>query len=332
MSLELTCRAPRPPFVAPGEAELHVRDMSATFSADLTLDMAQRQLAGHGQWLPVDGGTSGPLGDLVEQNSTGPLRLGFGAWRDLLLGVQFTNGRGELITAGGRTVKNVAGYDLTKFMVGQHGVFGRVVTLTVRTYRRPTGAVLVRQPPSTDILPKLLVTDLRPQWAALTREALLLGYLGDETTLDWYAAAVGTMNPLEVSRRSLEQDVEHRRALWAGDAGSAADDIGFRAALPPANVLDFGARLGSIPWAADAAFGVVVGQVPSFTPDAAQVLRAAAARAGGTVTFIREPDGFAGPSTFDCESTNPAERQIIERLKAAFDPDGTLAPLRWQRR
>ena len=66
----------------------------------------------------------------LEMNSTGPLRLGFGAWRDLLLGAQFYNGRGELITAGGRTVKNVAGYDLTKFMVGQRGVFGRLLTLT----------------------------------------------------------------------------------------------------------------------------------------------------------------------------------------------------------
>ena len=77
-----------------------------------------------------------------EQNSTGPLRLGYGAWRDLLLGVQFTNGRGELITAGGRTVKNVAGYDLTKFMVGSHGVFGRLVTITTRTYRRPDRALV----------------------------------------------------------------------------------------------------------------------------------------------------------------------------------------------
>ena len=65
-----------------------------------------------------DGATKA-LGRLVEHNSSGPLRLGYGAWRDLLLGCQFHNGRGELITAGGRTVKNVAGYDLTKFMVGQ---------------------------------------------------------------------------------------------------------------------------------------------------------------------------------------------------------------------
>ncbi len=137
-------RLARSPLVAPGESDLHQRDMTATFSVDLTLGQVQSQLAAIGQWLPIDGDPSVTLATLVETNSTGPLRLGYGAWRDLLLGVQFTNGRGELITAGGRTVKNVAGYDLTKFMVGQSGVFGRLVTITARTYRRPVSALLVR--------------------------------------------------------------------------------------------------------------------------------------------------------------------------------------------
>src|SRR5215212_8366616 len=139
-------RPQRPPIVSPGDMELHERDMTATFSADVTLAAAQERLAAIGQWLPVDGDASWTLGRLVEINSTGPLRLGYGAWRDLLLGCQFLNGAGELITAGGRTVKNVAGYDLTKFMVGQGGVFGRLVTLTTRTYRRPTVALLARFP------------------------------------------------------------------------------------------------------------------------------------------------------------------------------------------
>ena len=121
---EIHYRPRRGDLVPPGGVELHARDMTATFAADVTLGEAQRRLAEIGQWLPVDGDPAAALGDLVSFNSTGPLRLGYGAWRDLLLGVQFTNGRGELITAGGRTVKNVAGYDLTKFMVGQHGVFG----------------------------------------------------------------------------------------------------------------------------------------------------------------------------------------------------------------
>src|SRR5687767_15175859 len=135
--------------------------MTATFSADLTLVDAQAKLGETDQWLPIDGDPSQTLGQLVEQNSTGPLRLGYGAWRDLLLGCQFHNGRGELITAGGRTLKNVAGYDLTKFMIGQRGVFGRVITVTTRTYRGPEAAAVARFEPDGRVVGRLLISPCR---------------------------------------------------------------------------------------------------------------------------------------------------------------------------
>src|SRR5205814_5332546 len=165
---EIEYRVDRTPLVPPGGADLQVRDMTATFSTDVTLAEAQTRLAEIGQWIPIDGDPTWTLGRLVETNSTGPLRLGYGAWRDLLLGCQFLNGRGQLITAGGRTVKNVAGYDLTKFMVGQNGVFGRIVTITTRTHLRPTGALLARFAPDVWQINRLLPTPCRPQWAALT--------------------------------------------------------------------------------------------------------------------------------------------------------------------
>ena len=67
-------RADRSPLVPPGGSDLHNRDMTATFSADLTLAQVQTQLAQIGQWLPIDGDASWTLGRLVETNSTGPLR------------------------------------------------------------------------------------------------------------------------------------------------------------------------------------------------------------------------------------------------------------------
>src|SRR4051812_6146953 len=92
-------RPPREPLVPPGGSDLHQRDMTATFSADLSLHQAQDLLLAASQWLPIDGDPDATLGQLIESNSTGPLRLGYGAWRDLLLGVQFRNGRGDLISA-----------------------------------------------------------------------------------------------------------------------------------------------------------------------------------------------------------------------------------------
>ena len=229
---DVSIRPDRTPLVPPGGIEPLVRDMTVIASADVTLATLQSELAKHDQWLPIDGDPNQTLGRLVETNSTGPLRLGYGAWRDLLLGVQFHNGRGELITAGGRTVKNVAGYDLTKFMVGQHGVFGKIITIATRTYRRPEGALLARFDASDCTINDLLPTPARPQWALLTPTELLCGYLGDARTIDYYEQILPQEHPIGLTRRSLDEDIEHRRELWSSFRPNY-----FRAAVPPNQII-----------------------------------------------------------------------------------------------
>jgi hypothetical protein len=316
---EAEFRAARSPLVPPGGMDCHVRDMTATVSADATLGEFQRSLAGHQQWLPIDGDSSQSVGALVSADSTGPLRLGYGAWRDLLLGVQFLNGQGELITAGGRTVKNVAGYDLTKFMVGQRGIFGRLVTVTMRTYRQPHGALLARHSPDPSIVSKLIPTSLRPQWAVLTRDALLCGYLGDRGTLDFYRHAIGQAGIIERIERTLDEDIAHRKSLWTPEGA-----VVFRASVPPARLGEFAGKISTDHWAADAAFGIVVGAVEDQA--ATQPIREAASAVGGTLHTSRGP--YGDPIEL---STTPEEREIIQRLKHAFDSDCKLHPLPWQR-
>ena len=312
-------RSPREPLVAPGGVDLHERDMTATFSADLTLRQAQDRLAAISQWLPIDGDPDATLGQLVDDNSTGPLRLGYGAWRDLLLGAQFRNGRGELISAGGRTVKNVAGYDLTKFMVGQHGVFGRLVTITTRTYRKPAGAILATFKPGTELVNELIPSPLKPYWIVLTAHALFCGYLGDERSLAFYGERLPKIGPVQVEPRSVQQDVEHRQRLW--HSGGAATT--FRASVPPARLLDFVRTAALDQWSADAAFGIVVGPVPSAGCDG---MNRAAEAVDGTVKVVNRA---SEPLRVSFSRANAQERDVLERLKAAFDPDGMLSPLPW---
>jgi hypothetical protein len=313
----LTYRCPRTPLVPPGGIDCHVRDMTATVSADVTLAQFQSALAEHGQWLPIDGDSNQSIGSLVSCESTGPLRLGYGAWRDLLLGAQFINGRGELITAGGRTVKNVAGYDFTKFIVGQRGIFATLVTLTMRTYRKPAGAIVARHPPDVRIIRRLIATSLRPQWAMLTTDALWCGYLADETTLAFYRSAISASEPVGVIERSLEQDSAHRSQAWNVDG-----PVVIRASVPPMRLGELSPILGKTRWAADAAFGIVVGSLES--EEQAAPIGEAIITMGGTIKLFR---GAFGPILE--LSTTPAERQIIERLKLAFDPDRKLNPLPW---
>lgn len=292
-------RPARTPIVSPGGIDLHEQDMTAAFSADVTLDAAQQRLAQIGQWLPIDGNSESTLGELLDQNSTGALRLGYGAWRDLLLGAQFRNGRGELITAGGRTVKNVAGYDLTKFMVGQHGQFGRLVTLTTRTYRRPAGAIALHLPPDPARINLLLPSPLRPQWALLTAEGLHLGYLADERTLEFYNRQLPTLSPTTMVAQSVDDDITMRHSLWC-----AFGEPSFRATVPPVKVLEFAAKAGVSAWTADASFGIVVGAVAAQR----RALCAAADAVGGKVMFS---DEARPPMT-------GAEAALVDRLKTAF--------------
>lgn len=305
------------PWVAPGQFELHAHDMTATFAAEVPLREAQRTLGEIDQWLPIDGNANAPLGQLVERNSTGPLRLGYGAWRDLLLGIQFENGRGELITAGGRVVKNVAGYDLTKFLVGSAGILGRIKALTVRTWRRPVGAIRAIHVPDVRILNRLMPGPLKPQWAMLLRNELQLGYLGDEPTLQYYRDHVKQSEPREVIEQSFADDVAHRAATWR-----ASGETIFRASIPPARLNDLPAALPDCQWIADAAFGTVLGNESMDR----SMISAAFAKLSGTVSFWKANDASA--PLLDV-STNPIERQIIERLKVAFDPENKLNPLPW---
>ena len=139
----------------------------------------------------------------------------------------------------------------------------------------------------------------------MSADALLCGYVGDERTLAYYLKSVGDWRPVAVEQRSLEQDIEHRAALWRGD---------FRAAVPPARVTEFIHAAAPTSWIADPAFGIVLGE-----GDRATIERAAKSF-GGTVAFVRN-GWFAVDSI--------PQRELLERLKKAFDPDNRLVPLPW---
>jgi FAD/FMN-containing dehydrogenase len=293
-------RKPIEPLVDNGRAECHAADLTATFAGDVTLANAQQMLAEFDQWLPIDGDESLPIGQLVEENFSGPLRLGYGAWRDLLLGCQFRLASGELITAGGRTVKNVAGYDLTKFLVGQRGMFGKIVTITTRTYKRPAAALAAKFTPSDQFLGEILPTKLRPRWAILNSTELWLGWLDSPVAIDFFADQLAAHHPLEIVRHDLRGDIALRKRLWKNMAN------GFHASVPPTRVLEFAKTLRD--WSADAAFGIVRGECAVESEEA---IKTAARNVGGSVYF------FAPDRKPRWEITSE-QRAVLSRLARAF--------------
>jgi glycolate oxidase FAD binding subunit len=114
-------------------------DLTLTVRAGTPLREIERVTAEHGQWLPLDpyGDADGTIGATIATASFGPLSTAFGTPRDLLLGLEFVTGRGEIVRAGGKVVKNVAGFDLTRLLTGSWGTLGVITEATVRLYGRP---------------------------------------------------------------------------------------------------------------------------------------------------------------------------------------------------
>lgn len=111
-------------------------DLTVTVEAGLSLEQLQGHLAQQGQFLPLDPSVPGQasLGGIIATADAGSLRHRYGGVRDLLLGIQFVRADGQMAKAGGRVVKNVAGYDLMKLFTGAYGSLGLITEATFKTF------------------------------------------------------------------------------------------------------------------------------------------------------------------------------------------------------
>ncbi|HEY7683504.1 MAG TPA: FAD-binding oxidoreductase [Gemmatimonadales bacterium] len=114
-------------------------DLVVTVQAGASLEAIRAALMPHRLWLALDppGRPDRSIGSVVATGTAGPLRHGFGPVRDHVLGCTVATGDGRLVDAGGRVVKNVAGYDLTKLHVGGFGGFGIITELHLRLRALP---------------------------------------------------------------------------------------------------------------------------------------------------------------------------------------------------
>ena len=119
-------------------------DMTVVAQAGVTIGEMNATLAERGQRLPVDprDPNATTLGSLIAASHAGPLRLSEGTVRDLLIGIQYVGHGGRIVRAGGRVVKNVAGYDLMKVMTGSFGTLGIVTEATFKVRPIPENYTL----------------------------------------------------------------------------------------------------------------------------------------------------------------------------------------------
>ena len=161
-------------------------DLIAVAQAGVTLNDFNARLAENGQWLPLDPPDDGraTLGGVVATGIGGPQQFGYGRPRNSVIGMKVVLADGSQIKAGGRVVKNVAGYDLCKLFTGSYGTLGIITELNFKLRPRPAREATVMASGTVEALRAamraLLEQRLFPVAMEIVSERLLVRFAGNE--------------------------------------------------------------------------------------------------------------------------------------------------------
>ena len=240
-------------------------DMTVTTQAGVTLADLQTHLSQRGQWLPIDPPhqEQTTVGSALATNASGPRRMGCGTIRDYLLGIKVVLADGRSIKAGGRVVKNVAGYDLCKLFVGSQGTLGVIVEATFKLRPLPEKEEFVQRhcqslEEASSLLEAVRESELTPNVLDLhnlslpTARAsmiftLVLGFAGTDEEVDWEIAQARDLGISELS------DLHHEKAFWANPSSRKVH----RSSLLPSKLVQSLDVLRDIPFVARAGNGIV---------------------------------------------------------------------------
>ncbi|MEX2289525.1 MAG: FAD-binding oxidoreductase [Mycobacteriales bacterium] len=307
-------------------------DLVVVAEAGVRLADLQAQLGAAGQLLGLDPPEPGAtLGGIVSANASGPRRLRYGTARDLLIGATVVLGDGTVASAGGKVVKNVAGYDLGKLYTGAHGTLGVVVSTTWRLHPVPVArrAVVLDLPAASAAGPLAV----RLSRSTLTPSAVeLVGTAGGAGQLlvlfESIAESVAAQASAAVTLLGGGSEVEELPATFGRRPGSP-DDVLLRLAYLPTALPEV---LAALPHGtavtASAATGVAYAALASSDAvDALPALRAALARHDGTAVLLRAPEPVRG--RLDHWGPVGDALDLMRRVKERFDPERRMSPGRF---
>lgn len=113
-------------------------ELTISVQSGITISSLQEIVNAKNQFIPIDSiFPNATLGGIIATNTNGILRTSYGSLRDLVLGIKAVDGNGKIVKAGGKVVKNVAGYDLSKVFIGSLGTLGIITEINMRTYPLP---------------------------------------------------------------------------------------------------------------------------------------------------------------------------------------------------
>jgi glycolate oxidase FAD binding subunit len=337
------------------------RDMTITVEAGLRVAELQNVLQAEKQRIAIDVPQAhrATIGGAIATNTSGPGRYANGTFRDYVIGISAVDGTGRLFSAGGRVVKNVAGYDLCKLLVGSQGTLGVITQVTLKLRPLPETRRIVwayfldllgidaavegllqsqTRPTAIEVLNTKAARQIRSEIKhdlPAEHPVLCLAYEGSDVETRWQIDAVRR----EIdAHRPLGQQVlndEVSEATWNAlvEYQAASDDpLTFHATLPPSRLSEFltVANESSIALQTHAGNGIVVGHLPDSCTrpsEAARViepLRTHAERHGGAlVVWSCDP---VWREQLDLFGTARDWRPLEDGIRDALDPHGVLNP------
>lgn len=331
--LALSTRAlVQPTFVSPA-------DLVAGVQAGIALDALRRRLGDDGMWLALDppGRPERSIGSVLAGATSGPLRQGFGPVRDHVLGLTVVTGEGRVVRAGGRVVKNVAGFDLAKLHVGGFGAFGIVTECTLRLRALPRADRTLVTRGDRDRL-TALARDLTERRLVLGALELFSPALAAES--DWVLAArlLGTEDGVQAEAQRVAASGDATWQELPPDRAGAFWHLAARAMLGGA----VSVRLGVLQEGLDDTLDLVAAHLDEglvaagagsagglrwsgeATADALRALRRTAATREIPLTLERAPWGLR-QAVGHFGAYREGVGQLVGRLRATFDPSGMFA-------
>jgi glycolate oxidase FAD binding subunit len=314
-------------------------DLTATIGAGVTLGAANAELAKAGQWLPLDppAARHATIGGIVAANDSGPRRTRHGTPRDLIIGVELVRADGTPAKAGGKVVKNVAGYDLARMLCGSYGSLAVITSATFKLSPiAPVSRTLVVQAQEpgacADIALAVAAAPATP--SAIEIESpphrVLVRFETTERAADAQAAQTAALcTSLGGAVTTLGDEAD--RDLWSAYEAAVweerRDAAVVKVALLPTDVRDLLSECAGMSIAGRGALGVLYLR-RSGPPDEVaawlQDLRTRLARRGGHAVVVRAPADW--PRQLDPWGPPRSDAALMRAVKAQFDPHNILNP------
>jgi glycolate oxidase FAD binding subunit len=343
--------------------EYEPADLTLTVEAGITMGKLQALLAERGQFLPIDAPPDATAGGVLAAGASGPSRHAYGLPRDWLIGCRLALADGTLIKAGGRVVKNVAGYDMQKLAVGALGTLGVIVEATFKVAPSASGGeTLLATFPSLEAAAEavraaderglaLRAVALRQAQGETLEQAQDKAIRAQADTLAafWLAGPGAAVERTARELAELCRDAKAERLQgeaserwWASliDVPLLAEGaVSLRASLTPSAVAGFIETLStlarelSVQYAALSypTTGLVLAQLGGAPDDklASFIERArrGAESSGGSLVVTSAP--VAVKQRIDVWGEAGSALPLMRRLKEQFDPRGTLNPGRF---